>query len=207
MFFSEFCVTVTFYLRHKVAIEKMEEQRIIEMVQQGNANAFSFLVNKYQDIVFSIALKVLKNREDAEEMAQEAFIKAFRSIQSFQGKAKFSTWLYSITYNTCITHTRKKKISTTQIDNLPVSYEDMDEPFGDFPEENRAKYLEMAMKQLPEDDYTLVVLYYYEDQSIEDICQITGLSESNAKVKLFRARKKLYSIMNDLMKNEIYSQI
>jgi RNA polymerase sigma factor (sigma-70 family) len=181
----------------------MEEQKIIEMVQQGNANAFSFLVNKYQDIVFSIALKVLKNREDAEEMAQETFIKAFRSIQSFQGKAKFSTWLYSITYNTCITHTRKKKLSTTQIENLPVSYEDTD----DSQEENRAKYLEMAMKQLPEDDYTLLVLYYYEDQNIEDICQITGLSESNAKVKLFRSRKKLYSIMNDLMKKEIYSQI
>jgi len=183
----------------------MEEQKIIEMVQNGNTNAFSYLVNKYQDIVFSIALKVLKNREDAEEMAQEAFVKAFRSIQSFQGKAKFSTWLYSITYNTCITHTRRKKPATTQIETLPVSYDEADDPFGDFPEESRARYLETALKQLPEEEYTLIVLYYYDDQRIDDISQITGLTESNAKVRLFRARKKLYNIMQDLMKKEIYS--
>lgn len=183
----------------------MEDQKIIEMVQKGNVNAFSHLVDKYQDIVFSIALKVLKNREEAEEMAQETFIKVYRSIGSFQGKAKFSTWLYRITYNTCITHTRKKKISTTQIDNLPVSDEQDEGSFGDFPEESRSRYLEMAMQKLPEEDYALVLLYYYEDQSIEDIREATGLSESNVKIKLFRARKKLYEWMNEFMKNEIYS--
>jgi RNA polymerase sigma factor (sigma-70 family) len=182
----------------------MDEQKIIEMVQQGNANAFSYLVNKYQDIVFSIALKVLKNRDDAEELAQESFIKAYRSIHSFQGKSKFSTWLYSITYNTCISHARKKKISFAQIDALPVSYEETEDSFGDFPEENRIRYLELALKQLPEEDHTLIVLYYYEDQSIDDICRITGLTESNAKVKLFRTRKKLHELMR-AMKNEIYS--
>ncbi len=175
------------------------------MVQEGNTNAFSFLVNKYQDIVFSIAFKILKNREEAEEMAQEAFIKAYRSIHSFQGKAKFSTWLYSITYNTCITSTRKKKLTTTQIDNLPVSYDETDDPFDDFPEERKACYLEIALKQLPIEEYTLIVLYYYENQSIEELSQITGLTDSNAKVRLFRARKKLYAIMSELMKKEIYS--
>jgi RNA polymerase sigma factor (sigma-70 family) len=194
-------------VRHKVVKSNMEEQQIIEMVQQGNANAYSYLVNKYQDIVFSIALKVLKNREDAEEMAQETFIKAYRSIKSFQGKAKFSTWLYSITYNTCITYTRKKKPSTTQIDNIPIGNEETEESFGDFPEENRARYLELALQQLPEDEYTLVVLYYYDDQSIEEICRITGLSESNAKVKLFRTRKKLHGLISELKKKEIHSQV
>lgn len=183
----------------------MDELKIIEMVRQGNTNAFSYLVNQYQDVVFSIALKILKNRDDAEEMAQESFIKAYRSLSSFQGKAKFSTWLYSITYNTCISHARKKKVPYTQIDSLPVSYEESDDSFGDFPEENRARYLEMALKQLPEEDYTLIVLYYYEDQSIDDICQITGLTESNAKVRLFRARKKLHAAMMELMGKEIIS--
>lgn len=183
----------------------MEEQKIIELVQQGNTQAFSHLVEKYQDIVFSIALKVLKNRDDAQEMAQESFIKAFRSIHSFQGKAKFSTWLYSITYNTCITHTRKKKPVTTQIESIPVSEEETMDASDDLTGEEKSRYLEAAMKMLPEEDYTLIILYYYEDQSIEEICQITGLTESNAKVKLFRARKKLYTFMNDLMKKEIYS--
>ena len=185
----------------------MEDLDAITMVQKGNTNAFSFLVNKYQDIVFSIALKVLKNREDAEEMAQESFIKAFRSLNSFQGKAKFSTWLYSITYNTCITHTRKKKPVTSQIENLPLSDEESEESFAEFPEESKARCLEAALKQLPEEEYTMMVLYYYEDQSVEDLCHVTGLTESNVKVKLFRARKKLHALMTEMLKKEIYSPL
>ena len=130
----------------------MDEHRVIEMVQQGNTNAFSHLVSKYQDTVFSIALKVLKNRDDAQEIAQESFIKAYRSIHTFQGKSKFSTWLYSITYNTCITFARKKQLPMVQIDNMPVSYEDSGDSFGDFPEESKSRYLELALKQLPEED-------------------------------------------------------
>jgi RNA polymerase sigma-70 factor (ECF subfamily) len=185
---------------------QVEELQIIDRIQKGDTNAFSFLVTKYQDVVFSIALKVLRNREDAEEMAQETFIKAFRSISSFQGKSKFSTWLFSIAYNTCITSVRKKKFPTTSIDQIQVdnSEEDWD-TFG-LTDEERSRLLDSALKQLPDEDYTLVVLYYYEEQSIEEISRVAGMSESNVKVRLFRARKKLYSIMNDLMKKEIYSE-
>jgi RNA polymerase sigma-70 factor (ECF subfamily) len=181
---------------------QVEEHQIIKKVQQGDANAFSFLVTKYQNVVFSIALKVLKNREDAEEMAQEAFINAYRSIGSFQGKSKFSTWLFRITYNACITHVRKRKYPTADIDNLQADDEEGEESFDGLPEENRIRYLELALKQLPEDDYLIIVMYYYEDQSVEDICLVTGLSESNVKVKLFRARKKLHSIMCELIEKE-----
>jgi RNA polymerase sigma-70 factor (ECF subfamily) len=185
---------------------QVEELQIIERIQRGDVNAFSHLVTKYQDVVFSIALKVLRNREDAEEMAQETFIKAYRSLSSFQGKSKFSTWLFSIAYNTCITSVRKKKFPTTSIDQIQL--DDPDEEWDSFglTSEERSRMLESALKQLPEDDYTLVVLFYYEEQSVEEICRITGMSESNVKVKLFRARKKLYTIMNDLMKKEIFSE-
>jgi RNA polymerase sigma factor (sigma-70 family) len=185
---------------------QMEELQIIERIRRGDTNAFSYLVAKYQDVVFSIALKVLKNRDDAEEMAQETFIKAFRSISSFQGKSKFSTWLFSIAYNTCITSVRKKKFKTTSIDYIQLNDEQEDWDDFDLSEEEISKILEMSLKKLPEDDYTLVILYYYEEQSIEEISCIVGLSESNVKVKLHRARKKLNLIMSDLMKNEIYSQ-
>jgi RNA polymerase sigma factor (sigma-70 family) len=180
----------------------MEEYETIKMVQNGNTQAFAYLVNKYQDIVFSIALKVLKNREEAEEMAQETFIKAFRSIQSFKGNSKFSTWLYSITYNTCITQTRKKKISTAPLDNLSITPEESDESFSNFTQENRIDLLDAAMKKLPEDDYMLLILYYYDNQSVDEICRITGLSDSNVKIKLFRARKKIYNLMNEVIKQE-----
>jgi RNA polymerase sigma factor (sigma-70 family) len=193
-------------LRQKSVLMQMEELQIIERIQKGDTNAFSYLVTKYQDVVFSIALKVLKNRDNAEEVAQETFIKAFQSISSFRGKSKFSTWLYSIAYNTCITSVRKKKVPTTNIDQIGVNDEEEGWDDFDLTAEERSKMLEISLKKLPDDDYTLVILYYYEEQNIDDISQIVGLSESNVKVKLHRARKKLHLIMNDLMKKEIYLQ-
>jgi RNA polymerase sigma-70 factor (ECF subfamily) len=183
-----------------------EELKIIERVQQGDTKAFSYLVGKYQDVVFSIALKVLRNREDAEEIAQETFIKAYRSISSFRGRAKFSTWLFSIAYNTCITSVRKKKIRTKSIDEVQVNDEEEDWDEFELSEEERSRMLEISLKRLPEDEYTLILLFYYQEMGIEDVSRIMGLSESNVKVKLFRTRKKLYSIMRELMKNEIYSE-
>jgi RNA polymerase sigma factor (sigma-70 family) len=203
---SKKIVTNLSFLRHKNVIMQMEELQIIERIQKGDTNAFSYLVTKYQDVVFSIALKVLKNRDDAEEVAQETFIKAFRSVSSFRGKSKFSTWLFSIAYNTCITSVRKKKFPTTSIDQVQLNDEEEDWDDFDLTGEERSKMLEMSLKKLPEDDYTLVILYYYEEQSIGDISRIVGLSESNVKVKLHRARKKLHLIMSDLMKKEIYLQ-
>lgn len=182
---------------------RTEDDSIIERILQGDSDSFSFLVKKYQDIVFSITLKLLKNREDAEELAQETFIRAFQSIGSFQGKSKFSTWLFRITYNNCISHLRKKKFHFSGIDNLSESDMESDEDITDLPGEIRIRYLATALKQLPAEDYLLVLLYYYEDQSVEEICVVTGFSESNVKVKLFRARKKLRSMMNELiLKNE-----
>jgi RNA polymerase sigma factor (sigma-70 family) len=197
-------VTLRKILRLFVEMMQVEELQIIAEIKRGNSNAYAVLVQKYQNVVFSIALKVLKNREDAEEIAQETFIKAYRSIQSFQAKSKFSTWLFRIAYNTCITAVRKKRFQTTGIEQMG-EMEDAEGSYGEFPEEERVKYLEMALTRLSEDDYTLIILYYYQDQNVEEISQVTGLSESNVKVKLFRARNKLYSIMNELMKKEVFS--
>jgi RNA polymerase sigma factor (sigma-70 family) len=138
-------------------------------------------------------------------MAQESFIKAYRSLQKFQGKARFSTWLYRITYNTCISETRKKKHHFTSTEDIQVSEEAEEMNFNGIPEENRAKYIQVALQKLPEDEYTLVLLYYFEEQPIEDISKVTGLSASNTKVKLHRARKKLYIILNDMLKNELHT--
>jgi RNA polymerase sigma factor (sigma-70 family) len=193
-------------LRQMDETMQTEELKIIERVQQGDTKAFSYLVGKYQDVVFSIALKVLKNREDAEEMAQETFIKAYRSMASFRGRSKFSTWLFSIAYNTCITSVRKKKIRTKSIDDVQVNDEEENWDKSGLSEEERSKMLEMALKRLPEEEYTMILLFYYEDLGIEDVSKVMGLTESNVKVRLFRARKKLHAIMHELMKNEIYSE-
>lgn len=186
-------------------MEHKNDSYYIEKVINGQTNYFSYIVDKYQNIVFSIALKVLRNREEAEEMAQESFIKAYKSLGSFKRKAKFSTWLYRITYNTCISATRKKKHHFTSTDDLQIEDESQEMNLDGIPEENRSKYIKAALKKLPEDEYTLVLLYYFEEQSIEEVSKVAGLSESNTKVKLYRARKKLYKILNDMLKDELHT--
>jgi len=186
-------------------MEQKDDIFYIEKVKKGQTQYFSYIVEKYQDVVFSIALKVLKNRDDAEEMAQESFIKAYKSLHTFKGKAKFSTWLYRITYNNCISEIRKRKIHFASTDDVEVRDDDSEINLDGIPEENRAKYVKAALDKLPEEEYTLVLLYYFEDQSIDEISKVTGLSDSNTKVKLHRARKKLYTILNDMLKEEIYT--
>jgi RNA polymerase sigma factor (sigma-70 family) len=185
-------------------MEKKEDIYYIKKVINGETNCFSYLVEKYKDVVFSIALKVLKNRVDAEEAAQESFIKAFRSLHTYRAKAKFSTWLYRITYNTCISETRKKKTENIPLDKVQVRYDDEEINLDDIPENRREKYVNAALKKLPEDEYTIVLLYYYKDESIEEISKITGLTVSNVKIKLYRARKKLYTILAEMLNGDIF---
>ena len=186
-------------------MEQENDIYYIEKVKNGQTQYYSYIVEKYKDIVFSIALKVLKNLEDAEEMAQESFIKAYRSLHTFKGKAKFSSWLYRITYNNCISEIRRRKIHFTPIDEVEVKDDAESFNIEGLPQENREKYIKIALDKLPEDEYTLILLYYFEEQSIEEISKITRLTESNAKVKLYRARKKLYTILNNMLKEEIYT--
>ena len=186
-------------------MERKDDIFYIEKVISGQTNYFSYIVERYQDIVFSIALKVLKNREDAEEMAQESFIKAYKSLHTFKGTAKFSTWLYRITYNTCISEVRKKKYQFVSTSEVVIKDEAEEINLDVIPEEHRAKCIKAAMEQLQEEDYTLILLYYFEDQSIDEISNVTGLSESNTKVKLHRARKKLYTILNNMLQEELYT--
>ena len=198
-------VTTFVVLRQTSKMEQKDDIWYIERVLKGDTQYFSYFVDKYKDIVFSIAMKVLRNREDAEEMAQESFVKAFKSLHTFKGDAKFSTWLYRITYNNCISEVRKKKLKFVSTDDVQISDEPEEMNLDGIPAENRAKYVKEALEKLPEDEYTLILLYYFEDKSIEEISGITKLSESNAKVKLFRARKKLYTILNEMLKEDIYT--
>lgn len=180
----------------------------IEAVKKGNVQAFSFLVEKYQKMVYTLALKLMKKSEEAEEMAQDTFIKAFHKIDSYEGKSKFSTWLYSITYNACISELRKRRIEFKSLDDRQISDQD-EQRMHDYYRENRKedqeKYLALAMEKLPEDDQVLVTLYYYENQSMDEISVITGLTVSNIKVKIHRARKRMQVFLYEMLNEEVYS--
>lgn len=182
------------------------DQIYIDKVLSGDTNAFAYLINKYKDMAYTIAIKIVKSHEDAEEVAQDSFLKAFEKLNTFKGNAKFSTWLYTIVYRNSITKIRKKKVDTSGIDDYVI---DNHSEGDDFPQieamknEEQQKYVKEAVNKLPEKDALLITLFYMNDNSIEEIEEITGLSQSNVKVKLFRARKKLNQTLSDLLKEEL----
>src|SRR5687767_9897921 len=98
----------------------LSDIEIISKVIQGEHNAYADLVSRYQNYVFTLTLRLIKSREDAEEIAQDVFVKAYRSLADFRGESKFSTWLYTITNTTCITFLRKKKLEVHSLDNEKV---------------------------------------------------------------------------------------
>jgi RNA polymerase sigma-70 factor (ECF subfamily) len=187
-------------------METKEDQFYIDRVLKGDSNAFAPLINKYKNMIFTLVIKIVKNREDAEEVAQDSFIKAYEKLGSFEGKSKFSTWLYTIAYRNALTKVRKKKLETTDIDSYVIDNHKDDH---DFPQLEAIKsgeqqeYVKKAIDNLGETDSLLITLFYLHDNSIEEIQEITEMSQSNVKVRLFRARKKLHRELSVLLKEEV----
>lgn len=177
----------------------------IQQVLKGDTNAFSFLVRKYQDMVFSIALKMLQNREEAEDVAQEVFVKCYHSLGKYKGKAKFGSWLYRITYNACLDNIKSysRNFNTTElIEHVHEGEVGMLENGIDVLEQKeRNATIQNAIKQLSSDEQVIILLYYFEELPLKDIAEIVDVSLDNIKIKLFRSRKKLFK----LLKNEVES--
>ncbi len=181
----------------------------IELIQQtlgGNQSTYTDLVKRHQRFVFTLALRFSKSREDAEEIAQDSFVKAYRSLTSFQQQSKFSTWLYSIVYTTAMTTLRKKRIETSSIDDEDNSIQIASQiAAGDnnyAESKSRSFYLNQAIDQLLPDDATVLTLFYKGEQSIEEISQTLGIETNAVKVKLFRARQRLKDKLERNLKHE-----
>ncbi|GHT74703.1 DNA-directed RNA polymerase sigma-70 factor [Bacteroidia bacterium] len=175
----------------------------IRQVKTGNFRAFSGIVQTYQPMVLAIIRKMVESREDAEDIAQEVFIKVFKSLAQFREEAEFSTWLYRIAYNTTLSELRKRKLSFVSIDEVfPIENETVSDDLEAVDTEKKLHYLDTALKQLPPDEIFLITLYYLEEQPIEAISQISQLTVSNVKVKLHRIRKKLALEINKRIENE-----
>ena len=180
-----------------------DDNETIGRVLSGDVSAYASLVAKHKNLVFSIILKIVNSREDAEEISQDVFLKAYQSLKTFERKSKFSTWLYRIAYNAAITKTRKKRIEMVAIEETVITNYTTDEigrNMNELDENDRVLILNKALQRLPEEDNLLITLFYKNENSIEDISDITGLSVSNVKVRLHRIRKKLYEEMNGLIK-------
>jgi len=180
-----------------------DDNETIGRVLNGDIQAYALLVEKHKSLVFSIVLKVVNNREDAEEISQDVFLKAYQSLKTFERKSKFSTWLYRIAYNAAVSKTRKKKVEMVAIEEKVITNYSTDEigrNMNEMDENDRQLVLEKALQRLPEEDNLLITLFYKNENSIEDISDITGLTASNVKVRLHRIRKKLYEEMDGLIK-------
>lgn len=183
-----------------------EDQYYINLILSGNTNSFATLVDRYKDLVYTLAIKMLNNKEEAEEIAQDTFIKAYNSLYKFKGESKFSTWLYKITYNTCLDALKKKKKqnNVTYIEDFSEHQtKALETIFDSLDEKERNKAIQDCVAQLPQDEAFLLTLYYFDDQSIEEVAKIMNISTDNLKVKLFRTRKKLASILKNRLEPEI----
>ena len=186
---------------------KLSDIELIEQTLAGNQAAYADLVKRHQRFVFTLALRFAKNREDAEVIAQDCFIKAYRSLSAFQRQSKFSTWLYSIVYTTSMTFLRKKRVDTDSIDdeNTYIQLENSSSSHDVNSAENKSRsyYLNQAITQLMPDDAAIITLFYMGEQSLDEISKTLGIEANTVKVKLFRARQRLKEKLEHNLKHEV----
>lgn len=187
-------------------MNKINDQHYINLVLSGDTNAFAALVDRYKVLVFTLAFKMVKNREEAEEISQDTFIKAYKYLPKFKGDSKFSTWIYRVTYNTCLDKLKafKREQPVVTIDSYTENQiRSLDNILDTIENKERNQMIQNSLNLLPSEDSFLLTLYYFEDQSLEEISKIMGITANNVKVKLFRSRKKLASILKERLEPEI----
>jgi len=175
-------------------MDNSTERGYINAIQNGDPAPYRYIVEEYQHMAYTIALRILGNAEDAEDVSQESFIKAYQQIKQFEGKSKFSTWLYTIVYRTAISKSKENRVNTFSIS------EEINENYTQDPSapqheqlrlEEERKYVKQAILKLPRTEALMITLFYLNENSVKEIREITGLSSALIKIRLFRARKKL----------------
>ncbi len=182
------------------------DQLNIDKIINGDANAFAALVDRYKFMVYTLAARILRNREEAEEVAQDVFVKVYGSLASFKGDSKFSTWLYAITYHMSLDYLKKRnrRMVTNSLDNFSESKMQHEGTIlDDLTAFEEKQQLKKALEALPSDDGVLITLHYYEELSLKEISRIMAISPSTLKVRLFRARKKLAEILKYKLEPEM----
>jgi RNA polymerase sigma factor (sigma-70 family) len=184
-----------------------DDRDIIARVLNQDQQAYAILVDRYRNFVFTLVLRYINVREDAEEVAQDVFIKAYRALASFQGNSKFSTWLYTIVTTTCITFLRKKKLEIQSLDNEHV-FERADNidsgmSANQIEQKSKVNMVQEAIKMLSPDDAQIITLFYKGEQTLDEIAQILNKEPNAVKVQLHRARGRLKEKMQKYFSEEV----
>jgi RNA polymerase sigma factor (sigma-70 family) len=177
-----------------------EELKLIDRVLAGEQALYASLVDRYKRYALTITLKILQNKPEAEEAAQDAFIKAYHHLAGFNRQSKFSTWLYRIAFNTAITYKRKHRHQFQSIENEVMEYH----AEGDVSLErsDKTRYLNLAMAKLNEADRTALTLFYLDEFSLEEIAEIMSMQANTIKVRIHRARQRVADELTLLLKTE-----
>jgi len=188
------------------------EQRditLLKRIQAGDRLAYKELINRHKDYAFTVAFRILNNREDAEEVAQDAFLQVFKNLNGFNFEAKFTTWFYRIVFNAALMQKRKSRIFTEDIESSTQAslVSNLSDSSEDLRKNERQHAIRQAMQYLSPDDVLLLTLFYLQEQSLEEIAEITKISAETAKVKIHRARKRLAEEMKKHWKEEVKSLI
>jgi RNA polymerase sigma-70 factor (ECF subfamily) len=180
---------------------------VIRSVLQGRQSDFAILVQRYSQYVFTLAFRFVPVREVAEELAQDAFVKAYTNLAGFRGESKFSTWLYTIVHTTCLSYLRRKNNSALLLDEemLTQIYDQKyhSQPTHRSEQNSQRMLLDKVIGQLPANEAEVICLFYQAGQSVEEISVITGATTANVKVRLYRARQKLKDIIEQCYKKEL----
>jgi RNA polymerase sigma factor (sigma-70 family) len=178
----------------------------IEQILAGKSDDFRFIVDRHRNKAYNLAFRICGNHEEAEELAQDSFLKAYKSLSTFKMKSSFATWLYRIVYNTTISHVRIRKKGLLSLEDFPADATDFigsNNSDEDADREYRTSLVNFALQKINDDERGLISLYYYEEMSTDEIAEVTGISKSNIKVKLFRARQKMQEIIEKVEKKKL----
>jgi RNA polymerase sigma factor (sigma-70 family) len=186
-------------------VNQPTDQIIINKVLAGELSAYRVLVDRYGSMVFTLAYNIILNREDAEEVAQDVFVKAFTSLQSFKQQSKFSTWLYRIVVNTALNKKKLHKLVTLEITEEITSEEELAFTYTlpQYESKDMKQFVQSAVGALPDNERICITLFYLNELSVNEICELTGITTANIKVLLHRGRKHLYDKLNELLKTEL----
>ncbi|MCB0547471.1 MAG: sigma-70 family RNA polymerase sigma factor [Phaeodactylibacter sp.] len=184
-----------------------DDIKLVESCLNGSRPAFQRLVERYQDYVFTITMRVLRSREDAEEAAQDVFIKVYRTLNTFEQKSKFSTWLYTVAYRTALDRARRKQLPISSIDDdesfIQLADNNVDSPAEELYNQDLNSQLQSAINRLKPIDAALITLFYLHEKPIKEVADILGLTLTNAKTKLHRLREALKIELSNQLETEI----
>lgn len=172
-----------------------EERQRIKRILSGRSDEYAYFVKTYSGQVLDFVNRMVSDASDAEELAQDAFVRAFRSLGQFDGRSSWLTWVLRIAYHTTLSHLKRKRPQWLCIEDLPLA-DTTDEEFNTGREE-RIQLLESAIDTLPPSEQMLLHLYYYDDRPLRDIAYIMDTESGVLATRLHRIRKKLLQMMKE----------